>query len=226
VRQQLRRLAADELGEGSIRRLVALDAEVGVHRIGAGARREQVGGPRVEHAKLADLQAPLTGRLTTEGRHQHHRAAARDVQITVVEVEDRDRHAAGGEDRVVGQPGVEHVAEGLVGAGRTHRQRHASQRGARLAVRRASPAILHHRPRVLTGRQRIETGTERRPEGQRALVGAEPAGVDLAERALARIRVVHTFSNLPVVCPCRSWSSWASGHVTGLTARGYDNPAG
>ena len=55
VREQLGRLAADELHEGSVRRLVALDAEVGVHRIGAGARREQVGRAGIEHAQLADL---------------------------------------------------------------------------------------------------------------------------------------------------------------------------
>jgi len=51
-------------------------------------------------------------------------------------------------------------------------------------VRRPAPAILHHRPRVLARRQRIEPGAEGRADGQRDLIGTEPAGIDLAEGAV------------------------------------------
>ena len=227
VREQLRGLAADELGERPVGRLVALDAEVGVHRIGARTRREQVGASGIEHAELTDLEAALAGGLASERGHQHHRAATRHVQVAIVEIEHRDRHAAGREDRVVREPGVEDIAESLVGTGQPHRHRHATQRGPRLAVRRSSPAVLHHRPHVLARGQRIEAGTKRCADGQRALVGAEPAGIDLVERALARIHVVHTFSRLPILVSL-SFEIMADVCFVDRTVlpAGYDNPGG
>ena len=123
VRQQRGRLAAHELREGAVGRLVALDLEVRVHRIVARARRQEIGDAGIDHAQLADLEAPLARRLGAERGHQHDRAAARDVQVLVVEVEDGDGHAAGGEHRVVGQARVEDVAERVVGADGGHAAR-------------------------------------------------------------------------------------------------------
>ena len=184
--QQLRRLAAHELAERAVGCLVALDPEIGLHRVGAGARRQQVGDARVEHTQLADLEPALPRRLTPQGRDEHDRATARHVQILVVQVEDGDRHAARGEDRVVREAGVEHVADRLVGTRRRHRQRHADQRRARLVVGRPAPAVLHHRPRVLARGQRIEAGTERRADRERARVLAEPVEIELGHPYMSR----------------------------------------
>jgi hypothetical protein len=189
VIEELRRLAAHELRERAVRRLVALDLEVGVHGILSRPRREEIGHAGIEDAELADAQAPLPCRLAADGGHEHDGPAARHVEVPVVQIEDRDRHTARGEDGVVGQPRVEDVSERVVRAEVGHAGDHRPERVTRLAVGRLPPPVLDHGPHVLPRGHGIQTGTERRAERKRRHVGIPPRGVDVVhahERAAYR----------------------------------------
>ena len=54
-RMQLRRLRDEELRVAAGRRLIALDREVGEHRVAPDHRREQIVGPRIHRDEIADL---------------------------------------------------------------------------------------------------------------------------------------------------------------------------
>ncbi len=208
MREELGRLSAHELRERSVRGLVALDLELREHRVGAGKRRQQVRDARHQHAQLADANAALARHLGADGGDQDDRATAGHVQVGIVQVEDGDRHAARGEDRVVGEARVEDVAEDVVGPGRRHACDHGPQRLARLSVRRAAEPVLHHGPGVLVGRKRVETGPERGADrerhGGRAIEGRVRSGKACWRRAAsAPDRSTRRRWSLSP-CPCRS----------------------
>jgi len=101
VCEPLRRLAAHELRERAVRCLVALDAELGMHRILSSSRREEVRHAGIQHTELADLQPALARDFAANRGDEDDGTAARHMHVAIVQVEDRDRHAARREHGVV-----------------------------------------------------------------------------------------------------------------------------
>ena len=224
VREELRRLAPYELREAAVGRLVALDLEVGVHGIVARARRQEVRHAGIEHAELADLEPPLARGLAAQRGHEDDGATARHVHVLIVHVEDRHGNATRGEDRVVGEAGVEHIAEDVVGAERGHRHLHAPQGLYRLSVRGAAPLILHHRPRLVVRRQRVEPGPERSAERQDHVVHRRPGLKSLNSVTLNSTSILGppaatlSIASLPARCPA---SLARASNASGVTVPEY-----
>ncbi len=113
----LRRLHGEELRVAPRLGLVALNAEIRIHRIIADQRREQIIGPRIDRHQIADLDPPLRPRLAAERSHQRDPARSGDLHVFLMRVEGRDRDAGQRPDVVEVDLARQHVEQRLVGRG-------------------------------------------------------------------------------------------------------------
>ena len=147
--------------------LVALNGEIGIHRIIADLRGQQIIGARIDRHQIADLDPPLCAGFAPQSRDQGDAARSGDLDVFLVAVEGRNRNAGQRPDVVEVDLAGQHVEQRLVGRRLGHRHDQLLLVARRRAeARLAGVRIAGDAEGVLVTRDRGNAGIEGRAHGQ------------------------------------------------------------
>ena len=163
---QLRRLRHEKLRVAAEIGLVALNGEVGVHRIARRQRRQQIALPTVHCHQIADLKTPFRLRIRAQRCHQSQSTRAGDLHIEVVIVEAAHRDSGDRPDVVEVHFRRQHIHQRFHRARLTNRNNQFLFRCLRCTeLRRAGLLVLGHTERILPRRDLRHAGIKRRADG-------------------------------------------------------------
>ena len=162
---------------------IALDGEIGIHRVAPGLRREQIGGAGIDRHHVAHLQPALPAHFAAQRRDQRQTARTGELHIFLVIVERGNGNAGQGPDIVEVHFAAEQIDQRLVRLWLRRRHDQLLFMGfRRTELRRAGIWAAGDAEAILMARNRGDAGEEGRAHRQQVAGRFQPLslGVELS----------------------------------------------